>query len=46
VDELAAEYARNIRKTYVVAEKDQTDLSVFDAQLGEKHTKDNSESES
>ena len=46
VDELAAEYARNIRKTYVVAEKDQTDLSVFDSQLGERHTKVNSESES
>ena len=46
VDELAAEYARNIRKTYVVAEKEQTDLSVFDSQLGERHTKVNSESES
>jgi len=45
LDDVAAEFARNIRTTHVVSEADATDLSTFDAQLGEKAEKVPAESE-
>ena len=45
VNDYAAEYARNLRKTLIVAESEAADISVFDAQLGAKSEKIDSETE-
>ena len=45
VNDYAAEFARNLRNTLIVSETEPTDISVFDAQLGAKSEKIDSETE-